>query len=68
MTPVKCGFEIAWYGSCKNTKPCSRHEELKCWECKAPATTECEVAGSLTCGMPECSKHSHAFTHYKTTK
>ncbi len=54
-----CGFLEAWIGHCFNDRPCSKHQNKACWECGAPATKNCAVAGSLVCGTPECSDHPH---------
>lgn len=54
-----CGFEEAWVGRCKNSKPCVKHVNQKCWKCGQPATRNCNYACSLVCGMPECAEHPH---------
>lgn len=54
-----CGFVEAWVGHCLNDVPCPRHEKKTCWKCGEPAVQNCSVAGSLVCGMPECSEHPH---------
>lgn len=54
-----CGFLEAWIGRCKNSKPCSRHMNEKCWKCGKPAIKNCAEASSLVCGIPECSDHPH---------
>lgn len=55
---MKCTFGTAWY-ECKEKvrageKFCHKHSLLKCFRCKKPATRECGVSGSLTCGTPLC--------------
>lgn len=63
-----CKFIIPWYGPCRKVALdngfCAEHAKERCWYCKEQATTCCGVSGSLTCGTPECEKHSHAHTHY----
>jgi hypothetical protein len=60
-----CGFPRPWTTPCENIRPCKEHSNLKCWKCGKRATSQCGVAGSLVCGMPECSKHPHDKTHRK---
>lgn len=58
-----CGFKEAYVGRCKNTKPCVKHADQKCWKCGAPATQNCNDTTGLVCGVPECSKHPHIGEH-----
>lgn len=60
-----CGFLEAWIGRCRNATPCAKHEREKCWKCGQSAVSNCSVAGSLVCGMPQCAEHPHAHNHYK---
>jgi len=62
-----CEFDEAWVGKCKSKKPCSIHNDKKCWKCDEPATKNCSITGSLVCGVPECDKHAHAYMHFRTT-
>lgn len=59
-----CGFLEAWVGRCRNPKPCAKHQDQKCWKCGEPAISNCSIAGTLVCGMPECAEHPHSSTHY----
>ncbi len=63
---MKCKFDIAWYGQCPTDTEkefCEKHLGVKCFNCQAQATTECDSAGSLVCGMPRCEDHDHYFAH-----
>ena len=60
----ECPFNRAWIGKCKKSPEigelfCEDHKGLKCWKCKAQATSDCSHAGQFVCGTPQCDKHSH---------
>lgn len=54
-----CGFLKAWVGRCRNPKPCAVHASERCWKCNGLAVKNCERAGVLVCGAPECAAHPH---------
>ena len=54
-----CGFLEAFIGRCRNSKPCAKHSEQKCWKCGKPAIRNCSATSSLVCGVPECAEHRH---------
>jgi hypothetical protein len=67
---MSCTFSLAWRGPCGRgagvvdqlagvvddapRDRCPEHRAVKC-RCGAPATRECDVAGSLVCGRPLCA-------------
>lgn len=65
---TECTFSRAWIGPCKTKTDradgyCVEHSREKCWKCKEQATGECDNAGFMVCGTPECSKHPHQKKH-----
>lgn len=60
---VKCKFEIAWVGRCKEEADqdglCSEHAKLTCSSCGAQATRSCDETFGLVCGASLCSDCEH---------
>lgn len=52
-----CGFNEAWVGICKNTTPCPKHKDKKCYKCGKRATKSCSATFALVCGTPTCDEH-----------
>jgi hypothetical protein len=61
-----CTFDKAWIGQCgaiTKSPYCVEHTLMKCWKCNKQAIEECDNAGTLVCGIPQCLKHPHQQTH-----
>jgi len=59
-----CGFDESWVGRCKEpsgaTERCSKHADLKCTSCGAPAVRSCDHTGGFVCGAPLCGDCRHS--------
>lgn len=59
---IKCRFDVAWVGICKQESEqefCEKHRQDKCFKCGKQATRSCDMTMGLVCGMPECDEHKH---------
>jgi hypothetical protein len=61
---MKCKYQLAWIGQCKNHADksgfCEEHKNIVCDSCGEKATRECEETGQFVCGVPLCSKCTHS--------
>lgn len=58
---MKCEYGLAWIGSC-GVDDCTKHADIKCSSCGAPATHECDATFGLVCGSPLCDDCTHELT------
>jgi hypothetical protein len=72
---MKCGFNEAYIGFCRNDAPCRLHKDEKCMNCKDRAIKECSLPVNgmvlcdyLLCSNEECQKRHEAFYHQKKKK
>ena len=60
---MKCNFDIAWIGNCKNDANendyCNEHQDIKCKSCGVQATHTCVETMILVCGAPLCNDCEH---------